>query len=187
MADDSKDIKDPVTERDQDTPGEPHVDTQSADNESVDAEMDDRDQEGIEELKDKYLRLFAEFDNYKKRTVRERLELMRSASQDIMTAILPVLDDFDRAIVNAREKQADQDPVVEGLFLVYHKMQTLLQQKGLRAMDSTGLAFDPEMHEAVTEIPAPAEEQKGTVIDTLEKGYTLNDKIIRYAKVVVGK
>lgn len=186
MNDDSKDIKDPVAEIDSEGTETSQEDAHDPENEAYTQDQSTEDREGVEELKDKYLRLFAEFDNYKKRNVRERLELMRSASQDILTALLPILDDFDRAVTNAREKNADQDPVFQGLFLVYQKMQTLLTQKGLTPMESTGLPFDPELHEAVTEIPAPTPEQKGMVIDTLEKGYKLNDKIIRYAKVVVG-
>lgn len=148
------------------------------------AENTERGHEGVDELKDKYLRLFAEFDNYKKRVVRERLDLMKSASQDMMAAILPVLDDFDRARRNAEEQDRSADPILEGLLLVHEKLHGILRQKGLEAMESTGKPFDPEYHEAITEIPMP--DRKGEVIDTVEKGYTLNDKIIRYAKVVVG-
>lgn len=139
-----------------------------------------------DDLKDKYLRLFAEFDNYKKRTIRERLDLMKSASQDMMTAILPVLDDFDRAQKNAEAQEKTGDPVLEGLLLVHTKLYGILKQKGLEDMDPSGEEFDPELHEAITEVPAPTPEMKGKVIDTIEKGYRLNDKIIRYAKVVVG-
>lgn len=149
-------------------------------------ESADAPESETEDLKDKYLRLFAEFDNYKKRTIRERLDLMKSASQDMMTAILPVLDDFDRARKNAETQGKTDDPVLEGLLLVYHKLYGILKNKGLVDMDPTGEAFDPEFHEAITEIPAPTPEMKGKVIDTIEKGYRLNDKIIRYAKVVVG-
>jgi molecular chaperone GrpE len=133
-----------------------------------------------EELKDKYIRLVAEFENFKKRTFKEKLDMMRHAAQDTMTALLPVLDDFDRA-ANAGEGLS------EGILLIHNKMKGLLEQKGLKAMESTGQAFDPELHEALTEIPAPTEDLKGKVVDTIEKGYTLNDKIIRHAKVVVGK
>lgn len=136
-------------------------------------------QKDHEELKDKYMRLFAEFDNHKKRTVREKLDLMKTASQDIMTALLPVLDDFDRAKQNGE--------LNDGISLVHQKMYKILESKGLVLMESTGEDFNPEFHEAVTEIPAASEEMKGKVIDTVEKGYMLGDKIIRYAKVVVGK
>ena len=137
------------------------------------------------EATDKYLRLYAEFDNYKKRTVREKLDWMKTAAQDTMSVLLPVLDDFDRArkFATANEEKSWS----EGVELVYHKLFTVLKQKGLEPMNSTGEPFDPELHEAITEIPAPAEELKGKVVDTIEKGYRLNDKIIRHAKVVVGK
>ncbi len=138
------------------------------------------------ELKDKYLRLYAEFDNFKRRTVKEKLDLMRTAAQDTMTALLPVLDDFDRAKKNA-EDDKNTEVFTDGIRLVYQKLYSTLTQKGLEAMESTGDAFDPELHEAVTEIPAPSEEMKGKIIDTIEKGYKLGDKIIRHAKVVTGK
>lgn len=138
----------------------------------------------LEESKDKYLRLFAEFDNYKKRNTKERFDLIRTAAQDTILTLLPVLDDFDRA-----KKSADSGSEIfsEGVQLVYQKLYTILESLGLNAMDSTGVDFDLELHDAITDIPAPTEEMKGKVIDTIEKGYTLNDKIIRHAKVVVGK
>ncbi|MEM9917907.1 MAG: nucleotide exchange factor GrpE [Bacteroidota bacterium] len=140
----------------------------------------------VSELKDKYMRLVAEFDNYKKRTVRERLDLMATAAQDTLSALLPVLDDFDRAKKNA-EDESSKEPFSEGVMLVYNKLYSSLKQRGLEPMESNGEAFDPEIHEAITEIPASTEEMKGKVIDTVEKGYKLKEKIIRYAKVVVGK
>lgn len=138
------------------------------------------------ELKDKYIRLMAEFDNYKKRTVKEKLDLMKTAAQDTMSALLPVLDDFDRAKKNA-EDESSTEPFSEGVMLVYNKLNSILKARGLEAMESTGEDFDPEFHEALTEIPAPTEEMKGKVIDTIESGYLLKEKIIRHAKVVVGK
>ena len=138
------------------------------------------------DLQDKYLRLFAEFDNYKKRTVKERIELMKTAAQDTMTALLPVLDDFDRAKKNSVENNTEQ-LFNEGIGLVHQKLIAVLSQKGLKAMESTGEAFDAELHEAFAEIPAPSDEMKGKVVDTIEKGYLLKDKIIRHARVVVGK
>ncbi len=136
-------------------------------------------QKDYDELKDKYMRIFAEFDNYKRRAVKERYDLIKTASQDIVTALLPVLDDFDRAKRN--------DEVSEGINLIYNKLHAILQSKGLETMESNGQLFNPEFHEALTEITAPNEELKGKVVDTIEKGYQLGDKIIRYAKVVVGK
>lgn len=140
----------------------------------------------VGELKDKYLRLFAEFENFRKRTVKEKMDLMRNAAQDTLSALLPVLDDFDRAKKIA-DNENTEETFSEGVNLVYQKLYNILQQRGLKPMESTGESFDPELHEAVTEIPAPTEDMKGKVIDTIEKGYWLNDKIIRHAKVVVGK
>ena len=138
------------------------------------------------ELKDKYLRLFAEFDNFKKRTIREKMDMMKNAAKDTMSALLPILDDFDRAKKNA-EQEGSQETLSEGVGLVYHKLYATLNRLGLEPMDSDGERFDPELHEAITEIPAPSEDKKGYIIDTVEKGYKLNGKIIRHAKVVVGK
>ncbi len=132
------------------------------------------------------LRLYAEFENYKKRALKEKIDYMATAAQDTLTALLPVLDDFDRA-KKAADAENSPEPFSEGVTLVYHKLNTTLKNKGLTAMESTGKAFDPEFHEAVVEIPAPSEDRKGKVMDTIETGYQLKDKIIRYAKVVVGK
>jgi molecular chaperone GrpE len=138
------------------------------------------------ELQDKYIRQAAEFDNFKRRTLKERLELLRTAAQETIQALLPALDDFDR-VKAAGELPNSPEPFGEGVKLVYHKLYHILAQQGLEPMESNGQPFDTEMHEAITEIPAPNAELQGKVIDTLEKGYTLKDKIIRYAKVVVGK
>jgi len=140
----------------------------------------------VEESKDKYLRLFAEFENYKKRNTKERFDLMMSAGQETMKVILPVLDDFDRAKKSA-EDESTTEQLSDGVLMVYNKLYSVLGNKGLKAMESTGEKFDPELHEAISEIPAANEEQKGIIIDTVETGYYLNDKIIRFAKVVVGK
>lgn len=140
----------------------------------------------MSDLKDKFLRLVAEFDNYKKRTSKERINLRETAAKDTLSALLPVLDDFDRAKKNA-EDDASAEPFSEGVMLVYNKLYNVLRQRGLERMETTGEVFDPELHEAITEIPAPNEEMKGKIIDTIEKGYILKEKIIRHAKVVVGK
>lgn len=139
-----------------------------------------------DELRDKYLRLMAEFDNFKKRNVRERMDLMNTAAQDTLTALLPVLDDFDRA-QNLSEEQKNAPAFQEGIELVYNKLFNILKQKGLEPMESNGQDFDPEYHEALTEIPAPTDDLKGKIVDTIERGYTLKGKIIRHAKVVTGK
>jgi molecular chaperone GrpE len=138
------------------------------------------------ELKDKFLRILAEFDNFKKRTAKERLENIKYAAQDTMTVLLPVLDDFDRAKKSA-DDESNSEMFSEGVSLVYHKLQSVLNSKGLESFEPTGEDFDSELHDAITEVPAPSEDMKGKVVDTIEKGYRLNERIIRYAKVVVGK
>jgi molecular chaperone GrpE len=143
-------------------------------------------QSELAEAKDKYLRLFAEFDNFKKRSMRERLDYMKTAAQDTLQALLPVADDFERA-KKAADVPGSAETFPEGVTLVFNKFMGILEAKGLKAMESTGQDFDAEKHEAVTEIPAPSPELVGKVVDTIEKGYYLQDKIIRYAKVVVGK
>ena len=140
----------------------------------------------VNEGKDKYLRLFAEFENFKKRNIKERLDLMKTAAQSTIVNILPVLDDFDRAKAMA-EDDNNSETISEGILMVYDKLYKVLAAKGLTPMESTGEQFDPELHEAISEIPAASEDQKGIIIDTVEKGYYLSDKIIRFAKVVVGK
>lgn len=140
--------------------------------------------QALSELKDKHLRLLAEFDNFKKRTSRERFELLNTAAKNVLVALLPVMDDFDRALKSAG-KSAD-DSLTEGLRMIHHRFLSVLQAQGLHAMESTGETFDPDLHEAITEAPVQDPAMKGKVIDTIEKGYFLNDKIIRHAKVVVG-
>jgi len=153
--------------------------------EILEAEKAEAEQQATE-LKNKYLRLYAEFENYKKRSIREKLDYMKTASRDTLSALLPILDDFDRAKKNA-DMEDSTEQFSDGVALVYNKLKTTLKQKGLTEMETTGTDFDADLHEAVTEIPAPTEDMKGKVIDTIEKGYMLNDKIIRHAKVVVGK
>ena len=140
----------------------------------------------IAEQKDKYLRLFSEFDNFRKRTAKERIELFKTAHADLMLELLPVLDDFDRAMKSIKDAK-DIESVKQGIDLIYNKFYTLLEKKGLKSMDAMGQDFDTDFHEAITEIPAPSDELKSKVVDVVEKGYTLNEKVIRYAKVVVGK
>lgn len=150
----------------------------------ADASKEPETDQALSELKDKHLRLLAEFDNFKKRTSRERYELLNTASKNVLVALLPVMDDFDRALKSA-EGSAD-DNLVEGLRMIHHRFLNVLQAQGLQAMESTGATFDPDLHEAITEAPVQDPAMKGKVIDTIEKGYFLNDKIIRHAKVVVG-
>jgi molecular chaperone GrpE len=140
----------------------------------------------LEEQKDKYLRLVAEFDNYRKRNAKERLELMQTANKEAIVSMLDVLDDCDRA-EQQLQKSDDVTVIKEGIQLVFQKFRTTLQTKGVKEMESVGKDFDVELHEAITEIPAPTPELEGKVIDQVQKGYYLNDKLIRFAKVVVGK
>ena len=140
----------------------------------------------IQELKDKYLRQVAEFDNFRKRTARESLELRLTAGREVISSLLEVLDDCDRAEKQIQSSN-DINAIKEGIQLVFNKLRAILQAKGVKPMQSIGKDFDPDQHEAITEIPAPNQELKGKVVDEIEKGYYLNDKIIRFAKVVVGK
>ena len=139
----------------------------------------------LEEMNDKYLRLFSEFDNFRKRTQKEKLELFKTASEDVMIALLPVLDDFERAMKSKEENGVD-DNYTEGVELIYSKMINTLNQKGLESLDSMGKEFDTDYHEAITNIPATTPDMKGKVVDVIERGYKLNDKVIRFARVVVG-
>jgi molecular chaperone GrpE len=134
---------------------------------------------------DRYLRLYAEFDNFRRRTVKEREDARKSEGKDVIVALLPVLDDFDRAI-RSMENSSDVTAVKEGVVLIQNKLKNVLAQKGLKEMQSIGTAFDPEIHEAITNIPAPSDDMRGKVVDEMEKGYYLNDKVARFAKVIVG-
>ena len=139
----------------------------------------------LSEAKDKYLRLYSDFDNYKKRINRERIDLIKSAGQEIMASILPMLDDMERAI-KAMSEAKDVNAVKEGVQLVYQKMKSITEGKGLKAMETLGKEFDPDLHDAIANVPVKDEKQKGKIIDEIEKGYYLNDKVIRHAKVIVG-
>lgn len=158
-----------------------------SDSEVMDTPLSDEDKLKAEatEWQNKYLRLYAEFDNFKRRTSKERLELLQVAGKDVIVDLLPVLDDFERA-QKSIETASDIDAVKEGVKLVHHKLKNILGQKGLKEMNSLGAEFDAEMHEGITSIPAPSKDMKGKILDELEKGYYLNDKVIRFAKVIIG-
>ncbi|HNQ13292.1 MAG TPA: nucleotide exchange factor GrpE [Bacteroidia bacterium] len=134
------------------------------------------------EEKDKYLRLYADFDNFRKRSLKERMDLLKSAGSDVITSLLPVLDDFERAITNIKDQEQ-----LSGIILIYNKFKSLLEQKGLKEMNSINEVFNADLHDAITKIKVEEVEKDGKVVDVLEKGYYLNDKIIRHAKVVVGE
>lgn len=164
---------------DADVPGNTHLTNEGADN------ISEKLQAELEEQKDKYLRLFAEFDNFKRRNAKERIELIQTAGKDVIISMLEVLDDCDRA-EKQMQKSEDVAAIKEGINLVFAKLRNTLSNKGLKPMQSISTEFDVEKHEAITEVPA-ADDMKGKVVDEVEKGYYLNEKIIRFAKVVVGK
>lgn len=146
----------------------------------------DEQAEKIAELNEKYLRIYSEFENFRRRTAKEKLDLIKTAGGDVIKNLLPVVDDLERAI-KYNESATDIEAVKEGFNLVYTKMKQILEQQGLKEMEALNQPFDVEIHEALTKIPAPSDELKGKVVDVMEKGFYLNDKVIRYAKVIVGE
>lgn len=153
--------------------------------EQLEKELEDA-QAVIEEQKDKYLRLSAEFDNYRKRTMREKAELILNGGEKSISSILPVIDDFERAI-KTMETAKDVKAVKEGVELIYNKFMAVMAQNGVKVIETKDQPLDTDYHEAIAVIPAPSEEQKGKILDCVQTGYTLNDKVIRHAKVVVGE
>jgi molecular chaperone GrpE len=138
----------------------------------------------LAEQKDKYIRLYSEFDNFRRRTAKEKLEMIQSANEQLLKALLPVIDDFERAEKSFKDKDSKD---LEGFFLIYNKFKKTLDQHGVKTMEAgAGSEFNPDLHEAITQIPAPDEKLKGKIVDVVEKGYLLNEKVIRFAKVVVG-
>jgi len=159
-------------------------------NETVEVDeqtVEEKLQEELKQEKDKFLRLFAEFENYKRRTSKERIELFKTAGEDVMVAMLPILDDFERALSHI-EDDKEAEELRKGVLLIYQKMFTTLEQKGLSVVEvSQGDVFNADDHEAVTQIAAPSKDLKGKIIDVIEKGYKLGDKVIRFPKVVIGQ
>ena len=153
--------------------------------EQLEKELEDA-QAVIEEQKDKYLRLSAEFDNYRKRTMKEKAELILNGGEKSISSILPVIDDFERAI-KTMETAKDVKAVKEGVELIYNKFMAVMAQNGVKVIETKDQPLDTDYHEAIAVIPAPSEEQKGKILDCVQTGYTLNDKVIRHAKVVVGE
>lgn len=143
-------------------------------------------EEKISDVNEKYLRLFSEFDNYRKRTAREKIEMSKTASEGLIKDLLPILDDMERALVNIPEIEQNKE-LRQGVELIFSKFMRILQIKGLKAIEAIGENFDTDFHEAIAKIPAPSPEQKGKVVDDTERGYTLNGKVIRFSKVVVGE
>ena len=141
----------------------------------------------LSEIKDKYLRLYSEFENYRRRTAKEKMELVSTASEDLMIELLPVIDDFERAINAFESNNGEFETVKEGVILIYNKLRNVAEKKGLKKMNTEpGDDFNSELHDAISHIPAPEEKLKGKILDTVERGYYLNDKVIRFAKVVTG-
>ena len=165
------------------------VDIKSEDSQEVEEEeIDPIDQLKVEvqEAKDKYLRLYSEFENFRRRTAKERLDLIKTANEDLMTSLLPVMDDFERA-QKALEESEDHKASKEGFDLIYNKFSNILKQKGLKAMeDKSGDEFNTDHHEAISQMPVEKKKMKGKIIDVVEKGYYLDEKVIRWAKVVIG-
>ncbi len=147
--------------------------------------IEEKHKDELTQANDKYLRLYAEFDNFRRRTIKEREDARKTEGKDIIVALLPVLDDFERAL-RSMDTATDVASVKEGVTLIQHKLKNILSQKGLKEMGSIGNTFDPDLHEAITSIPAPTDDMKGKVVDEMEKGYELNEKVIRFAKVIVG-
>lgn len=168
--------KEPTKQEEIENQESPNTEATEPEAEATEADKVQEMGEKLAELNDKYLRLYSEYENYRKRTNIEKADLLLNGSREMMKAILPVIDDFERALA------ATQD---EGVSLIYNKMMKILEQKGLKPMDVKGEKFDENLHEAITRIPATEDSQKGLVVDVVEKGYYLNDKVLRYAKVVV--
>jgi molecular chaperone GrpE len=139
----------------------------------------------LKEINEKYTRLYAEYDNYRRRTAKEKIELIKSGGEDVILSVLPVLDDMERAIAHHKDS-ADHKPLQEGLELICQKMNKILTAKGVAPMGEKGEVFNPDLHEAITNLPAGTDDMKGKIMEVVEKGYTLNGKVIRHAKVVVG-
>lgn len=173
------------TENNNDSNDELDFDESNAENTDNQIAEEDKLKAEATEWQNKYLRLYAEFDNFKRRTSKERLELMQIANKDVIVDLLSILDDFERA-QKSMGTATDILSVKEGVTLIQHKLKGILNQKGLKEMESIGHEFDADIHEGITSIPAPSEKLKGKIVDEIEKGYFLNDKVIRFAKVIIG-
>lgn len=181
--------KDPAVQPENMTEGQETTDSVEshdtvAENNEVENETENTDTDSLQSEKEKYLRLYSEFENFRRRTTKERLEWMQNASKDMIEAVLPVVDDMERALQAL--KSAGDNNASEGMELIFKKLYGILERKGLKPMNAKGEDFNPDLHEAVTQFAAPSPELVGKVIDEVEKGYFLNDKVLRFAKVVVG-
>jgi molecular chaperone GrpE len=184
---DSELVEDLQESSESNEPNNQETDEISEKEQSIELSKEEQLEKEITELKDKQLRIFAEFENFKKRTAKERIDLFRNAGVEFFESMLTILDDFDRASKH-HDTTTDPEEIKKGIDLIHSKLLGILNQKGLSVMDSSvGSLFDTDFHEAITQIPSPTKDMKGKVIDETEKGYLLNDKVIRYAKVVVGQ
>ncbi|WP_044203038.1 nucleotide exchange factor GrpE [Flammeovirga sp. OC4] len=162
--------------------------TEETTEEQAEVSETDKLAQELAEMKDKYLRLYSEFDNFRRRTAKEKVDLTKTASEKVLSAIIPTIDDLERAIANTKSENEEVKPVLDGVVMIKDKMLKTLEGQGLKQMeDATGKELNTDFHDAITQIPAPTEEFKDKIVDVVEKGYTLNDKVIRYAKVVVGQ
>jgi len=178
--------KEQVVEEDVATQEQEQQEVETAETETTEQDELTTLQEEVAKEKERYLRLFAEFENYKRRTGRERVELFKTAGQDVIVSLLPVMDDFNRALKEI--EKSEDDSLYKGVKLIQNKLEETLRAKGLEPIDTKqGEKFDAEIHEAITQIPAPSDDLKGKIIDVIEKGYTLGEKIIRFPKVVIGQ
>lgn len=175
-------VKEEATKKEEDKDQQEETPEESA----IEEKKEPSAEEKLAELQDKYLRLSAEFDNYRKRTLKERIDLVKSANEELFARILPVMDDFDRAMQQIDEAK-DLDALKEGIHLIYAKFGSFLKQEGIKEIEALHKEFDTDTQEAVTKIPAPDKKLKGKVVDVIQKGYYLNDKVIRFSKVVIGE
>lgn len=162
----------------EDTQAEQEVNTLEGQLAKVQAELDSKSKE--------YLFLAAEFDNYRKRTLKEKAEIIKNGGENVLKGLLPIVDDFERGL-KAAETDSDAKSVLEGMTLIYNKLIKFMESMGVKAMNTTGESFDPDLHEAIAQVPAPSEDMKGKVLDTVQKGYMINDKVLRHAKVAVAQ
>ena len=188
---DPEDLKEETTQVEEVTPEEVNPEETTPEGEAKDACEDVEKQVAelqsqLEKEKKEYLFLMAEFDNFRKRTLKEKSEIIRNAGENVLKGLLPIMDDFERGI-KAAESSPEAESVKEGVNLIYNKLKKYLEQNGVKEIDPQDDTFDTEKHEAISVVPVPDEEKKGKILDTVEKGYTINDKVLRHAKVVVGQ
>ena len=188
MKDKEQDLKDKGLQNESEVEKENNTEQQPQDNDGQEKEEDKVESLGnkLQEVNDKYLRLYSEFENYRRRTSKEKIDIITNASEDMIKELLPVVDDFDRALeAMGKTEDGQLKQTLEGVTLIYKKLYSVLERKGLKPISAKGEKFDENLHEAIAQMPAPSEEDKGIIVDETTKGYYLNDKVVRYSKVVV--